>query len=61
LTDLLDRQCDLPEGNDAFMAADLAYQTLTDPEKKKQYDYLLTLHNGRFRGGDLGRPPLPLR
>jgi len=42
-------KCDRPEGEEAYAAIDLAHQTLSDAVKRKRYDYLLTLHRGRFR------------
>jgi len=41
-------KCALEGGHEAYAAMDLANQTLADPEKRKKYDYLLTLHRGRF-------------
>jgi curved DNA-binding protein CbpA len=45
------RQCDQKGGEEAFMAINLAHETLSDAEKRKKNDYLLTLHQGRFRSG----------
>jgi len=42
-------KCDRAGGIEAYEAIDLAHQTLADAEKRKKYDYLLTLHRGRFR------------